>query len=220
VGFAEAEGWRGLVEHRAFTTHAAMRLRHGWGTRLDKYQIAIASRDWTVETIVRQIEQENIDLDPAFQRRNAWRDLRRSRLIESFILGFPVPQLVLAENPRRRGSFIVIDGKQRLLTIAGTYLPEYRDYWAQPRFSGLSILTELNGESLDSFLTESKFSKERRLLGNADIRTTVISGFTDEDVLYDIFYPHKYRVGTSLISRTKTSIEPWEIFEIPIANHR
>lgn len=41
---------------------------------------------------------------------------RRSRLIESFILGFPVPQLVLAENPRQRGTFIVIDGKQRLLT--------------------------------------------------------------------------------------------------------
>ena len=83
---------------------------------LNKYQILVASRDWTVETIVRQVEQEHIDLDPAFQRRNAWRDHRRSRLIESFILGFPVPQLVLAENPRRRGTFVVIDGKQRLMT--------------------------------------------------------------------------------------------------------
>jgi hypothetical protein len=155
---------------------------------LNKYQIVVASRDWTVETIVRQVEQENIDLDPAFQRRNAWRDHRRSRLIESFILGFPVPQLVLAENPRRRGTFVVIDGKQRLMTIASLYLPGYRDYWAQPRFSGLSVLTDLNGTSLDAFLAESQYSKERRQLGNADIRTTVITGFTDEDVLYDIFY--------------------------------
>jgi hypothetical protein len=155
---------------------------------LSKYQIAVASRDWTVETIVRQIDQENIDLDPGFQRRNAWRDHRRSRLIESFILGFPVPQLVLAENPRRRGTFVVIDGKQRLMTIAGTYLSRYRDYWDQPRFSGLSVLTDLNGISLDAFLAESQYSKDRRQLGNADIRTTVITGFTDEDVLYDIFY--------------------------------
>jgi hypothetical protein len=59
-------------------------------TQPNKYGITVASRDWTVETIVRQVEQENIDLDPAFQRRNAWRDHRRSRLIESFILGFPV----------------------------------------------------------------------------------------------------------------------------------
>jgi len=154
----------------------------------NKYKIAVASRDWTVETIVSQIQQGHIDLDPAFQRRNAWRDHRRSRLIESFILGFPVPQLVLAENPRRRGTFIAIDGKQRLMTIAGTYLSEFREYWTEPRFSGLSILTELNGTYLDDFLKRSQFSKERRELGNADIRTTVISGFTDEAVLFDIFY--------------------------------
>jgi hypothetical protein len=153
-----------------------------------KYQILVASRDWTVETIVRQVQQENIDLDPAFQRRNAWRDHRRSRLIESFILGFPVPQLVLAENPRRRGTFVVIDGKQRLMTITSLYLPEFRNYWAQPRFSGLSVLTDLNGIDLDAFLAVSQYAKERRQLGNADIRTTVITGFTDEDVLYDIFY--------------------------------
>jgi hypothetical protein len=155
---------------------------------LEKYEIVVASRDWTVETIVRQIEQKNIDLDPAFQRRNAWRDNRRSRLIESFVLGFPVPQLVLAENPRVRGSFIVIDGKQRLLTIASLYLKEYRGYWNHQRFSGLSVLKELNDLKLDAFLEEDNYSKYRRQLGNADIRTTVISGFKDEDVLYDIFY--------------------------------
>jgi len=154
----------------------------------NKYRITVASRDWTVETIVRQVEQENIDLDPAFQRRNAWRDHRRSRLIESFVLGFPVPQLVLAENPRRRGTFVVIDGKQRLLTITSLYLGNYRNYWTQPRFSGLSVLKELNYVTLDAFLTESQYSKDRRQLGNADIRTTVITGFQDEDVLYDIFY--------------------------------
>jgi hypothetical protein len=157
-------------------------------TRLNKYGITVASRDWTVETIVRQVEQQNIDLDPAFQRRNAWRDHRRSRLIESFILGFPVPQLVLAENPRRRGRFVVIDGKQRLMTIASLYLPEYRNYWVKTHFSGLSVLTDLNGVELDVFLKDAQHSKERRQLGNADIRTTVITGFNDEDVLYDIFY--------------------------------
>ena len=118
---------------------------------LNRYAITVASRDWTVETIVRQVEQKNIDLDPAFQRRNAWRDHRRSRLIESFVLGFPVPQVVLAENPRRRGTFIVIDGKQRLMTIAGLYLLEFRDYWTQPRFSGLSVLKDLNDTPWTTF---------------------------------------------------------------------
>lgn len=155
---------------------------------LKRKNITVASRDWTVGTIVQQVENGNIDLDPAFQRRNAWRDVRRSRLIESFILGFPVPQIVLAENPHKRGQFIVIDGKQRLLTIAGFYEHEYRDYWTRHRFSGLEVLRDLNKVAIDDFLNKPQYSNERRQLANADIRTTVISGFQGEDILFDIFY--------------------------------
>lgn len=155
---------------------------------LSAYDVVVAARDWTVGTIVQQIDEGNIDLDPAFQRRNAWRDHRRSRLIESFVLSFPVPQIVLAENPRRRKSFIVIDGRQRLMTIAGLYLSSYHDYWSEREFSGLKVLDDLNGVSIDAFLEESRYSRERRQLENADIRTTIITGFKDEAVLYDIFY--------------------------------
>jgi len=155
---------------------------------LAAYDIVVAARDWTVETMVQQIRQGNIDLDPAFQRRNAWRDARRSRLIESFILGFPVPQIVLAENPRKKKSYVVIDGKQRLMTIAGFYLPEFRDYWTLPRFTGLEILSKMNRMDIDKFLIQEEFAQLRLQLSNADIRTTVLSGFREEGVLYDIFY--------------------------------
>lgn len=64
----------------------------------DVGNISIAARDWTVETVVQQVRQGNIDLDPAFQRRNAWRDPRRSRLIESFIL--PVPRQAETNDDR------------------------------------------------------------------------------------------------------------------------
>jgi hypothetical protein len=159
-----------------------------YSTDISAYNVLISARDWTVETIVQQIKQGNIDLDPAFQRRNAWRDQRRSRLIESFILGFPVPQIVLAENPRRKKTFVVIDGKQRLMTVAGFYLPEFREYWTQPRFSGLSVLGDLNKITIDNFLASAVYANARRQLANADIRTTVLTGFSNEGVLYDIFY--------------------------------
>jgi hypothetical protein len=171
----------------------ASELEHPSGP--DHYGIVVAARDWTVETIVQQIQRGNVELEPAFQRRNAWRDHRRSRLIESFVLGFPVPQIVLAENPRRKKSYIVIDGKQRLLTIAGFFLAEYRQYWTSPRLSGLKALKPLNHVTIEDFLTDPQFEQELRQLGNADIRTTVISGFTDENVLYDIFY----RINTGAV---------------------
>lgn len=154
----------------------------------DTAGLVVFSRDWTVQTIVSQIEAGNLELDPEFQRRNAWRDPRRSALIESFILNFPVPQVVLAENPEKPKSYIVIDGKQRLMTLAGLHLAKYREYWTKPEFTGLALLTKLNKVHLDDFLTKAQFENERRKLQNSDIRATIISNAKDESVLYNIFY--------------------------------
>lgn len=202
-----------------------------------QYNVTIAARDWTVETVAQQIRQGNIDLDPSFQRRNAWGDQRRSRLIESFILNFPVPQIVLAENPHKKKTFVVIDGKQRLMTVAGLYLENYRGYWYQSRFVGLSVLKHLNQVALDDFLLDPNYEDERRQLANADIRTTIIAGFRDENVLYDIFY----RINTGsvplssqelrqvlnqgpfaqyLIRITSTSNPLWKVLRIQVPDPR
>src|SRR5713226_2936552 len=77
----------------------------------------VAGTDWTAETILSQLAKGNITLDPAFQRRDAWKQARKSKFIESIILGLPIPQLVLAESQELKGTFIVIDGKQRLLSL-------------------------------------------------------------------------------------------------------
>ncbi len=95
----------------------------------DNADLIVYSRDWTVATILNQIEQGNIDLNLGFQRRNAWNDTKRSRLIESILIGYPIPEIVLAESKGKRNSFIVIDGKQRLLTIAGYKDNEKYKYW-------------------------------------------------------------------------------------------
>ena len=58
----------------------------------------VMNADWTIETIDVQINKGNIDLQPGFQRRAAWDETRKSRLIESIIVGMPVPNIVLAEN--------------------------------------------------------------------------------------------------------------------------
>ena len=149
--------------------------------------LVVFSRDWTVETIVNQIEQGNIDLNPAFQRRNAWDDDRRSKLIESLITGLPVPEVVLAEDPSRKRSFIVIDGKQRLLTIAGYVRPEI-GYWKKAVLSKLTVRRDLDGVSFHDLSDNPRWSDELRQFINADVRCTVISNHRTSDVLYDIFY--------------------------------
>jgi hypothetical protein len=147
--------------------------------------LQLFSRDWTFETIASQMEQRNIDLDPAFQRRNVWTDERRSKLIESLIVGIPVPQVFLAEDRERKRSFIVLDGKQRLLTIAGFLDPELDNWDNGGKLCKLKIRKDLNGKSYADLTRD--FSKELRLLRNADIRCAVISNYEKDDVLYHIF---------------------------------
>jgi len=149
--------------------------------------ITVYSRDWTVETINNQITQSNIDLNPGFQRRNAWNDQKRSRLIESLIIGVPIPEIVLAEDPNRKKSFLVIDGKQRLLTVVGYFDPNI-PYWTRKDLTGLKARPDLNGVSYEQLKTLPDYVDAHRSLLNADIRCTVISNYDQNDILYDIFY--------------------------------
>ncbi len=147
--------------------------------------LIVFSRDWTVATILSQIEQGNIDLNPGFQRRNAWNDNKRSKLIESIMIGYPIPEIVLAENKNKRNSYIVIDGKQRLLTIAGFKNPEVYQYWTKksPKTTGLtSSYDQKTYKDIDSN------PDMLRIFENSALRCTVISNYPSDESLYDIFY--------------------------------
>lgn len=150
-------------------------------------ELVVYSRDWTIATIISQIEQKNIDLNPKFQRRNAWDDARRSKLIESLVAGLPVPEIVLAEDPKKKKAFIVIDGKQRLLTISGFVDPTV-NYWTKPQLKKLKLREDLNTKTYEQLKSDAALADEFREFMNADVRCTIISNFKSDDALYDIFY--------------------------------
>lgn len=159
-------------------------------------QAVIWGTDWTTETIARQLEKGNIDLNPAFQRRDAWSDSEKSRLIESLMLGFPVPPIILAESKEKKNSYIVIDGKQRLLSIRRFYSKvtekEFKEkslneknVFKQLKLSGLDILKNLNGCTYDD--VEKEDEEYITNLENQSIRTIVIKNWPDESFLYTVF---------------------------------
>jgi hypothetical protein len=183
----EMEDWNAdMIEEMAQT-----------GPRPDFSSLRVYSRDWTVETIYSQIQQGNIDLNPKFQRRNAWNDDKKTRLIESLITGMPVPEIVFAEHPEEKRSFIVIDGKQRLLTIAGFINPEI-GYWRKPALIGkeLTLRHDLNGLTFDQMENESDYVNELRAFQNADVRCTVVDS---ADQSWDIFYNIFYRLNSGSV---------------------
>ena len=80
---------------------------------VDEYNVSVAPTDFNVMTLDSLIETRMVRI-PGFQRHFVWDIGRASKLIESLILGLPVPQLFLYDD---RNASLVIDGQQRLLSI-------------------------------------------------------------------------------------------------------
>ena len=153
---------------------------------IERYEEAVIwGTDWTVETIVSQLEKENIDLNPKFQRRDAWSVVEKSRLIESLILGIPVPPIILAEKKNKKGKYIVIDGKQRLLSLRKFSSKD--ENFSSYKLKGLTLIPELNGKTYEELDQDIELSNFKAQLDNQTIRTIVIKNWPDENFLFTVF---------------------------------
>jgi hypothetical protein len=146
----------------------------------------VSGTDWTTETIVSQLKRGNIKLNPRFQRRDAWKRDRKSKFIESLIVGLPIPQIVLAESKDDRGTFIVLDGKQRLLSIL--------QFWGlgdgpnnKYALSALTLRGDLKHKTFEQLSTDSSFEDDYNSLCNQSIRTVVIKNWKDSNFLHTVF---------------------------------
>jgi len=84
------------------------------GYPLNEYQLTTTPNDFNILTIISFIESSVFKI-PSFQRHYVWDLKRASKLIESLLIGLPIPQVFLYES--ERNEFLVIDGQQRLMTI-------------------------------------------------------------------------------------------------------
>ena len=150
-------------------------------------QAVMWGTDWTVETITNQLIRNNINLFPRFQRRDAWTNQAKSKFIESLLLGLPIPPIILAESREARGTYIVIDGKQRLLTIRRFFANAENDEFELFRLTGLQILDELNGSGIDDLINNPEHASYLSQLQNQTIRTTVIRNWPNENFLFTVF---------------------------------
>lgn len=64
---------------------------------------------------LRVMVDEQIKLNPDFQRRDRWDVKMQSRFVESIIMNVPVPPVFLGEDSY--GRYVVLDGRQRLTAI-------------------------------------------------------------------------------------------------------
>nr|WP_256437620.1 DUF262 domain-containing protein [Roseococcus sp. SDR] len=143
----------------------------------------------SVSELLSMYRDGELDLHPEFQRFFRWTDEQKSRLIESLILGIPIPPIFVSE--REDSKWDVIDGLQRLSTILELmgelvdeegrrkpplmllqthYLPDLESrYWVH--------------EEENSSLPESVRIKIKR----ARLDINIVKSTSDTDVKYEVF---------------------------------
>lgn len=125
--------------------------------QVDEYDITASPNDFNVLTINSFLESGAVRI-PGFQRNYVWDINRASKLIESLILGLPVPQVFLYEVERNR--FLVIDGQQRLMSIY--YFMKQR-FPRKDRRSELRFIFDKHGKIPESVLSDDEYFENFRL---------------------------------------------------------
>ncbi len=115
-----------------------------------EYDIATYPSDYTLDVLQQMKERGDITVPP-YQRRYVWTIKQASVLVESFLLGLPVPPLFLYINDQNKSE--VIDGQQRLLSMV-YYL---EGYFGEPDTKGRRQVFKLSGLSEKSPFKNKSF---------------------------------------------------------------
>ncbi len=141
--------------------------------------------DIPVRELVRMVSEGELKTAPAYQRQFRWDMVRESELVESVLLGLPVPPLFVATD--KDGTWELVDGLQRVSTLVHFI---YGDTDAAQRINKESPL-ELEGLTKLSAFEGLKFSDlplpMQLAFNKRPLRVTALSDKSQLDVRFDLF---------------------------------
>jgi Protein of unknown function DUF262 len=129
--------------------------------------------DAPVRTLLEEIREKTLIVNPPFQRQNIWDKGRQSRLLESLLLNIPIPVLYFAED--EDGTRVVVDGQQRLRAIEEFHTGQYN-------LQKLEVLALLNGKRWTDLTP-----KQARTILARTLRCVVISANSPPTLRFEMF---------------------------------
>ncbi len=151
-----------------------------------EFEIATYPADYTLEVLYRKMQSGEIVI-PKFQRGFVWKIEQSSRLIESFLLGLPVPQIFVYADQEQK--LLIIDGQQRLRSI-GFF---FDGFFGEADKAGKRKVFKLEGINEDSRWSGKSYEdfedSDKRKLNNSVLRAIMIKQINPDDdtSIYHIF---------------------------------
>jgi hypothetical protein len=170
--------------------------------------VTYSGSDFDVEGLVRRLDRGDIviptfghgdsGLETAgFQRRFVWNRPQMDRFVESLLLGYPIPGIFLVQQADKR--YLVLDGQQRLRTVAAFYSGLH---------DGREFALKNVGKPFVDLTYKTLTEEQRRTLDNTFIQATVVKtdgSAASLDAIYQVFErlnaggtqltPHEIRVA-------------------------
>ena len=156
--------------------------------------IKTESYSMSIGELMNIYQSNELDLHPDFQRFYRWTSNQKARLIESILLGIPLPPVFVSQ--RQDGVWDVIDGLQRLSAIfqfAGILRRENGEFVERLRLTGTKYLPSLDNagwEKLESYETDDHAfltTQQRIDIKRAKIDVNIILRESDRNAQYDMF---------------------------------
>ncbi|MEZ8425817.1 DUF262 domain-containing protein [Vibrio cyclitrophicus] len=120
----------------------------------------------------------DIILDPAFQRLFRWEDEQKTKLIESILIGIPIPEIFVAQ--KADGTWHVVDGVQRLSTILQT--AGVLDGYEPLTFETCKYIPSLEGQTWKTMPSDVQ-----RLLKRSKLKLSIILTQDSDEAQYELF---------------------------------
>ena len=144
----------------------------------ERKTIKTDSYDMSVGELINLYKEDDLKLNPAYQRLYRWDDDHKTNFIESILIGIPIPPIFVAQKDD--GKWDIVDGLQRistLLQLTGD-LPDYEPLTLQ----GTEALPSLEGMTWETMPIDAK-----RLLRRTRIGVSIILTENSISSQYELF---------------------------------
>jgi Protein of unknown function DUF262 len=146
------------------------------------YDVLTYPADFTLEVLVTKLKGDPPEIQiPGFQRRFVWTQAQASKLIESFLLGLPVPPIFVFTDASNNQQ--VVDGQQRLKSI-GYFFEGYfgsEEKGRRPVFRLVGLDQKSPYLNLSYQDLEREHTSTARKLKNSVLRAFVIKQLNPDD---------------------------------------
>ena len=157
---------------------------------LKSIEVKSDSYSMSIGELTNLYQDEEIDIHPEFQRFYRWSTLQKTKLIESILLGIPLPPIFVSQ--RDDGVWDVVDGLQRLSTIfqfMGILLDEEKNKVKPLVLEETKYLPSLKDKKWDdSRDPHNAFTSAQKLfIKRSKLDVKIILKGSDDESKYELF---------------------------------